>query len=75
MYQHVRPDEIEDRSMAIIDAEVPEPRPFSGAQWIIARRMIHATADFDLLAHIRFHPRAVTKAWPRCWPGPTSSLA
>jgi precorrin-8X/cobalt-precorrin-8 methylmutase len=59
MYQHVRPDEIEDRSMAIIDAEVPEPRPFSGAQWIIARRMIHATADFDLLAHIRFHPRAV----------------
>lgn len=61
MYQHVRPDEIEDRSMAIIDAEVPEPRPFSGVQWIIARRMIHATADFDLLGHIRFHPRAVSE--------------
>lgn len=59
MYQHVQPDEIEARSMAIIDAEVPEPRPFQGEQWIIARRMIHATADFDLLDHIRFHPEAV----------------
>lgn len=59
MYQHVQPDEIEARSMAIIDAEVPEPRPFDGPRWVIARRMIHATADFDLLDHIRFHPRAV----------------
>lgn len=59
MYQHVRPEEIEERSMAAIDAEVPEPRPFAGAQWVIARRMIHTTADFDLLNHIRFHPLAV----------------
>ena len=59
MYTHVPPAEIEFRSLAIIDAEVPEPRPFSGEEWSVARRMIHTTADFDLLRHIRFHPDAV----------------
>ncbi len=53
------PEAIERRSMEIIDSLVPEPRPFSGAQWAIARRMVHTTADFELLEHIRFHPRAV----------------
>lgn len=60
MYVHVPPLEIESRSLAIIDAEVKEPRPFVGSEWIVARRMIHTTADFDLLAHIRFHPDAIT---------------
>ena len=59
MYTHVPAEEIESRSMAIIDAEVPEPRPFAAEEWVVARRMIHATADFDLLTHIRFHPQAV----------------
>ena len=59
MYVHVPPGEIESRSLAIIDAEVPEPRPFSGEEWAVVRRMIHTTADFDLLNHIRFHPDAV----------------
>lgn len=59
MYKHVPPAEIEPRSLAIIDAEVPEPRPFFGDEWSVARRMIHTTADFDLLQHIRFHPDAV----------------
>ncbi|MDO4767927.1 MAG: precorrin-8X methylmutase [Pseudomonadota bacterium] len=59
MYTHVPSAEIEFRSLAIIDAEVPEPRPFSGEEWSVARRMIHTTADFDLLRHIRFHPDAV----------------
>ena len=59
MYVHVPPGEIESRSLAIIDAEVPEPRPFSGEEWAVVRRMIHTTADFDLLNHVRFHPDAV----------------
>ena len=59
MYVHVPPGEIEARSLAIIDAETPEPRPFSGEQWAVARRMVHTTADFDLLNHIRFHPDAI----------------
>ena len=60
MYVTVPPLEIESRSLAIIDAEVAEPRPFSGDEWVVARRMIHTTADFDLLSHIRFHPLAIS---------------
>jgi len=59
MYIHVPPEEIESRSLAIIDTEVPVPRPFAGEEWAVARRMIHTTADFDLLTRIRFHPAAV----------------
>ena len=59
MYVHVPPEEIESRSLAIIDAEVAEPRPFAGEEWAVARRMIHTTADFDLLTQIRFHPDAI----------------
>ncbi len=57
--QEVRPEGIEIRSLAIIDAEVPEPRVFQGGEWEVARRMVHASADFELLELIRFHPLAV----------------
>lgn len=53
------PSNIEQRSFEIIDSEVPEPRPFIGDEWTIARRLIHTTADFDLLNHITFHPEAI----------------
>ena len=53
------PEDIECRSFAVIDAEVPEPRPFSGPEWAIARRLVHTTADFDLLNHLKFSPGAV----------------
>ncbi len=59
LQQERTPMAIESRSMAIIDEEVPEPRPFVDEEWIVARRMIHATADFELLDLIRFHPEAV----------------
>ncbi len=55
----MKPNEIEQLSFSIIDSEVPEPRPFKGDQWIIVRRMIHTTADFELLALTRFHPEAI----------------
>jgi precorrin-8X/cobalt-precorrin-8 methylmutase len=51
---------IEEQSMRIIDAEVPEPRPFDREQWPVVRRMIHASADFELLQLVWFHPRAVS---------------
>lgn len=54
-----RGEDIEAESLRIIDSEVPEPRPYQGAQWAIVRRMIHTTADFELLSLVRFHPRAV----------------
>lgn len=57
--QAIPPQEIEKRSFQIIDSEVPLPRPFEGEEWLIARRLIHTSADFDLLRSLRFHPRAV----------------
>jgi precorrin-8X/cobalt-precorrin-8 methylmutase len=53
------PEAIEARSLAIIDEEVPSPRPFDGRQWEIVRRLIHTTADFELLDLIRFSHGAV----------------
>lgn len=53
------PAGIERLSFSIIDSEVPEPRPFAGGQWEIARRLIHTCADFDILNHLRFSPRAI----------------
>ena len=53
------PEDIERRSFAVIDAEVPEPRPFSGPEWAVARRLVHTTADFDLLNHLKFSSGAV----------------
>jgi precorrin-8X/cobalt-precorrin-8 methylmutase len=57
----VEPGAIEKKSFAIIDSEVPEPRPFSGNEWLIVRRMIHTCADFEMLSLVKFHPDAVRK--------------
>lgn len=57
--QMIPPQEIEKRSFEIIESEVVVPRPFEGEEWLIARRLIHTSADFELLRNLRFHPRAV----------------
>ena len=54
-----KPEDIEAESFRIIDSEVPVPRPYAGAQWEIVRRMIHTTADFEMLSLVRFHEKAV----------------
>lgn len=56
----IKPAEIESRSFAMIESEVPEPRPFQGKEWLVVRRMIHTSADFELLSLVRFHPEAVS---------------
>lgn len=53
------PADIEAESFRIIDAEVPEPRPFTGLAWSVVRRMIHTTADFELLELVRISPGAL----------------
>lgn len=53
-------DDIEARSFAVIESEVGHTRPFHGAEWLLVRRMIHTSADFELLDLVRFHPEAVT---------------
>ncbi len=57
----MKPVEIETRSFAIIESEVPEPRPFKGEEWLVVRRMIHTSADFELLTLTHFHPEAVRR--------------
>lgn len=47
------PQEIEARSFAIIDAEIPEPRPFSGGLWEVARRCVHTLGDTEIIAALR----------------------
>jgi precorrin-8X/cobalt-precorrin-8 methylmutase len=56
--EHVAPEDIERLSLSMIESEVPEPRPFAGDEWQVVRRMIHASADFELLSLTRFHPAA-----------------
>lgn len=53
-------EDIEARSFAIIESEVGHPRPFHGAEWLLMRRLIHTSADFELLDLVQFHPEAVT---------------
>ena len=47
------PEHIEARSFAIIDAEIPEPRPFTGRLWQVARRCVHTLGDTDIVADLR----------------------
>ena len=54
-------EEIEQRSLAIIDREAP-PHAFSREQWPVVRRMVHTTADFSLLDMVRFSPDAIDAA-------------
>ena len=49
------PAHIETRSFEIIDAEIPEPRPFAGSLWNVARRCIHTLGDTDIVHDLRGH--------------------
>ena len=54
------PNEIEAESFTIIDNEAG-PHSFSSDEWLIVRRMIHTSADFDYMKTVRFHPEAIFK--------------
>ena len=56
--EHRTPQEIESESMKIIDSEAGS-HSFSAEEWAIVRRIIHATADFEVMNSIRFHPRSI----------------
>jgi precorrin-8X/cobalt-precorrin-8 methylmutase len=49
---------IEDESFAVIDREAGA-HAFSVDEWSVVRRIIHATADFELQQLVRFHPGAI----------------
>jgi len=56
--------DIEKKSMAIIEQEVGKHN-YNELEWIIVRRIIHATADFDFAKQnaIIFHKDAITSAF------------
>ncbi len=49
---------IEHDSFTIVDAEAGA-HGYSGSQWQVVRRMIHATADFEFNGLTRFHLQAI----------------
>ncbi|MEI6125153.1 MAG: precorrin-8X methylmutase, partial [Pseudomonadota bacterium] len=53
------PGDIEQESFRIIESEAGPHEHMSDEQWALVRRIIHATADFDIIKTIRFHPRAI----------------
>lgn len=54
----VEPDKIYEYSFAIIAEEMGE-QPFSEEEWMIVRRIIHASADFELGRSVIIHPEAI----------------
>ena len=57
--EYVRPEDIEARSMALIEAELPGPLPEPIAP--VVKRVIHTTADFDYAKNLVFSPGAVER--------------
>jgi precorrin-8X/cobalt-precorrin-8 methylmutase len=56
--------DIEKKSFEIIESEIGN-HGYSGPQWAIVRRVIHATADFDFAGRgkILFHEKAIESAF------------
>ena len=54
----VQPQEIEGKSLEMIDEEIGE-HSFTKEQWPVVQRVIHSSADFDLGKSMIFHPDAV----------------
>lgn len=57
--EHIKPDEIEKRSMEIIESELGDTSHLTDAEKTIVKRVIHTTADFDYLQNLRFSENAV----------------
>ena len=54
----MKPDEIENLSFQIIEREIGAHN-LATEQWLIVRRMIHTSADFEYKDMVRFHPDAI----------------
>lgn len=57
----VRPEEIETRSMAIIEQEMPSGT-WTPGELLVVKRCIHTSADFDYAKNLYFSPGAVEQA-------------
>lgn len=60
--ENILPEQIENRSFAIIESELPKDREIDALQKPIIKRVIHTTADFDYLDNLKFSEHAVETA-------------
>ncbi len=61
----VEPRVIEETSFKIIEEETKQRKgriPFGLGEWMVVRRLIHTTADFDVLDNIVFHSESISSA-------------
>ncbi|MDA8257302.1 MAG: precorrin-8X methylmutase [Betaproteobacteria bacterium] len=65
---------IEHDSFAIIDAEAG-PHAYTAEQWPLVRRMIHASADFEMNGLTAFHPEALPAGMAAVLKGGTPVVA
>ena len=59
--QWIRPEEIEARSMEIIESEMPQGS-WSPGELAVVKRCIHTSADFDYAENLCFSENAVERA-------------
>jgi precorrin-8X/cobalt-precorrin-8 methylmutase len=57
----MRPDEIQHESFRIIEREVGD-HGLGAEAWLVVRRVIHSTGDFDYARLLQFHPEAFMAA-------------
>ncbi len=57
----LKPEAIEAESFRIIDSEIG-PHQYDAQQWAVVRRMIHTTADFELVQTTEFAPAVIERA-------------
>lgn len=57
--KHIKPDDIEKRSMEIIESELGDTSHLTDSEKQIVKRVIHTTADFDYLQNLKFSENAI----------------
>jgi precorrin-8X/cobalt-precorrin-8 methylmutase len=57
----ITPADIQRESFRIIEQELG-PHGLAPETWLVARRVIHSTGDFEFAQLLRFHPQAFTAA-------------
>ena len=60
--EHIKPEDIERRSMEIIESELGDTSHLSEGEKQVVKRVIHTTADFSYLENMRFSKGAVEQA-------------
>lgn len=60
--ENIRPEDIERRSMEMIEEELGDASRLSCCEKLVVKRVIHTTADFDYLDNMQFSEKACEKA-------------